>query len=69
MAGLVMIFIDLSLLPIVGDVTIFIDLSPLPMAGDVTIFIHLCPLPYGQSSHDIYRSQSTALWLVKSQYV
>ena len=52
-----------------GEVTIFIDLSPLPMAGDVTIFIDLCPLPYGQSSHDIYRSQSTALWLVKSQYV
>ena len=51
-----------------GEVTIFIDLSPLSMAGDVTIFIDLCPLPYGQSSHNIYRSQSTALWLVKSQY-
>ena len=52
-----------------GLVTTCIDLSPLPMAGDVTIFIDLCPLPYGQSSHDIYRSQSTALWLAKSQYV
>ena len=31
------------------------------MAGLVTIFIDLCPLPYGRSSHDIYRSQSTAL--------
>ena len=42
-----------------GQVMIFIDLSPLPMAGDVTIFIDLSPLPYGRSSHNIYRSQST----------
>ena len=52
-----------------GLVMIFIDLSPLPMAGDVTIFIDLSPLPYGRSSHDIYRSQSSALWLVMSQYL
>ena len=41
------IFIDLSLLPIAGDVTMFLDLSPLPMAGDVSIFIDHSPLPYG----------------------
>ena len=52
-----------------GLVVIFIDLSLLPIAGEVTIFMDICPLPYGRSSHDIYRSQSTALWMVKSQYV
>ena len=33
--------------PMAGLVMIFIDLSPLPMAGEVTIFIDLSPLPYG----------------------
>ena len=54
MAGIVMIFIDLSLLPIAGEVTILIDISL---------------MSYGRSSHNMYRSQSTALWLVKSQYL
>ena len=36
------------------------------MDGEVAIFIDLSPLPYGRSSHDIYGSQSTELWLVKS---
>ena len=33
--------------PMVVLVMIFIDLSPLPMAGDVTIFIDHSPMPYG----------------------
>ena len=41
MAGLVILYLYIFIY------IIFIDLSLLPIAGDVTMFLDLSPLPYG----------------------